>query len=311
MMKEEAKVLGVTVEAAYTVGEYDIVLLSATQSQGLEIWLRESGYRIPAHASKALAPYIRQSMKFFVARVNVKEQRKTGYQELRPIQIAFESPKFMLPIRLGMANADGPQDLIVYAMTRNGRVESSNYQTVKIPSNAEVPEFVQQKFGDFYKSLFTKDWREHDQRAIATEYVWNMGFCDPCSADPLTPDELRELGVFWLGDPNTASRGGGVPVTLTRLHLRYDADHFPEDLVFQQTGDQQNFQGRYIIRHPWRGSSSCSAASSYREQLSARHRQQAQTLASLTGWDMDRIHRQMGGDAPTDGETAWWKKLWH
>jgi len=311
MMKEEAKVLGVTVEAAYTVGEYDIVLLSATQSQGLEIWLRESGYRIPPHASKALAPYIRQNMKFFVARVNVKEQRKTGYQELRPIQIAFESPKFMLPIRLGMANADGPQDLIVYAMTRSGRVESSNYQTVKIPSNAEVPEFVQQKFGDFYKSLFTKDWREHDQRAIATEYVWNMGFCDPCSADPLTPDELRELGAFWVGDPNTAFRGGGVPVTLTRLHLRYDADHFPEDLVFQQTGDQQNFQGRYIIRHPWRGSSSCSAASSYREQLPARHRQQAQTVASLTGWDMDRIHRQMGSDAPTDGETAWWKKIWH
>ncbi|TMJ80333.1 MAG: DUF2330 domain-containing protein, partial [Alphaproteobacteria bacterium] len=259
---------------------------------------------------------IRQNMKFFVARVNIKEQRKTGFQELRPIQIAFESPKFMLPIRLGMANADGPQDLIVYAMTRSGRVESSNYQTVKVPSDVEVPEFVQQEFGHFYKSLFAKSWREHDHRAIATEYVWNMGFCDPCAANPLTADELRELGVFWLANqagpagPAGPFRGGGVPVTLTRLHLRYDAQHFPEDLVFQQTGDQQNFQGRYIIRHPWRGTSSCTAASAYREQLPVRHRQEAETLASLTGWDMARIHKRMGDDAPKPADPTWWKKLW-
>ena len=120
--RAEAKALGVTIEAAYTVGEYDIVLLSATESQGLETFLRASGYRIPKSASAALAPYVRQQMKFFVARVNLKEQRKTGFQQLRPIQIAFESPKFMLPIRLGMANADGPQDLIIYAITRHGRV---------------------------------------------------------------------------------------------------------------------------------------------------------------------------------------------
>src|SRR5438270_683076 len=86
-----AKALGVTVEAAYTVGEYDIVLLSANQSEGLEIWLRESGYRMPPRAAAALAPYIRQQLKFFVAKVNLKEQRKSGYQELRPIQIAFDS----------------------------------------------------------------------------------------------------------------------------------------------------------------------------------------------------------------------------
>jgi len=306
------RALGVTVEAAYTIGEYDILLLSATQSQGLETWLRESGYRIPPRASAALAPYVRQNMKFFVARVNLKEQRKAGYQELRPIQIAFESPKFMLPIRLGMANADGPQDLIVYAITRNGRVESSNYQTVKIPSNVEVPEFVQKEFGDFYKSLFTKDWRAHDHRAIATEYVWNMGFCDPCAADPLTLAELRQLGVFWIEDQDNALRGGGLPVMLTRLHLRYDSEHFPEDLVFQQTGDQQNFQGRYIIRHPWRGSATCAAAGRYQEQVLARHRQEAETLASLTGWDTDRIRQKMGTDAPgkTETDPPWWKKLW-
>jgi hypothetical protein len=307
--KEMAKALGVTVEAEYTVGEYDIVLLSANQSDGLEAWLRESGYKIPAHASRALAPYIRQQMKFFVAKVNIKEQRKSGYQALRPLQIAFESPRFMLPIRLGMANADGPQDMIVYAITRNGRVESSNYQTVKMPSDVELPEFVQHQFGNFYKSAFAKAWNDHGRHAILTEYVWNMGFCDPCAAPPLEEDELKQLGVFWL-EGSYQRRGMPMPLTLTRLHVRYDAEHFPEDLAFQETGDQGTFQGRYILRHPFRGEMSCDAAGNYRQEVQRRRREEAKTLAALTGWDMARIHAGMGPDAPADQPDPWWKKLW-
>ena len=55
-------------------------------------------------------------MRFFVAKVNLKEQAKLGFSYLRPLQMAFESPKFMLPIRLGTVNADGPQELFVYAL---------------------------------------------------------------------------------------------------------------------------------------------------------------------------------------------------
>ena len=40
-----AKSLGVTIEARYTVGEYDILILSATESRGLETWLRSQ--RLP------------------------------------------------------------------------------------------------------------------------------------------------------------------------------------------------------------------------------------------------------------------------
>src|SRR5262249_24404242 len=48
--------LGVTVEAEYAVGEYDIVILSAKESDGLETWLKQNNYNIPAGASEALAP---------------------------------------------------------------------------------------------------------------------------------------------------------------------------------------------------------------------------------------------------------------
>src|SRR5262249_55938077 len=52
--KAEADALGVKIEAQYTVGEYDIVILSAEQSSGLEKWLRQNGYRIPAGAARVL-----------------------------------------------------------------------------------------------------------------------------------------------------------------------------------------------------------------------------------------------------------------
>src|SRR5215813_9892879 len=50
-MAARAKSLGVTIEAQYTVGEYDIMILSAKESAGLETWLRDSGYRMPTGAS--------------------------------------------------------------------------------------------------------------------------------------------------------------------------------------------------------------------------------------------------------------------
>src|SRR4030095_14020342 len=52
--------LGVTVEARYTVGEYDIVILSAAESSGLETWLTQNGYRIPTGAARVLGSYIKQ-----------------------------------------------------------------------------------------------------------------------------------------------------------------------------------------------------------------------------------------------------------
>jgi hypothetical protein len=309
--KEEArrdKALGVTVEAAYTVGEYDIVMLSAKQSDGLETWLVENGYRIPKGASAALKPYVRQNMKFFVAKVNLKEQAKTGVAYLRPLQFAFESEKFMLPVRLGMLNAKGPQDLVLYVLTPQGRVETTNYRTVKLPANMDLPTFVRGEFPQTYKALFDTHAAREDYRAIFTEYFWDMGWCDPCAADPLTPDELRQAGVFWLG-PQANVRGGGQPVMLTRLHLRYTRESLPEDLVFQETADRQNFQARYVLRHPWTGDpASCSAAPAYFEEVARRQEREAATLASLTGWDVNAIRAKMAL-APQPAN-RWWDVLW-
>jgi hypothetical protein len=302
--------LGVKIEASYTIGEYDILILSADQSTGLETWLRTNGYRIPAGASDVLGSYIKQNMKFFVAKVNLKEQAKLGFTYLRPIQVAYESPKFMLPIRLGMVNADGPQELFVYALTKKGRVETTNYRTVKLPTGMDLPVYVKDEFPSFYRAMFDEQVKRERMETVFTEYAWDMGWCDPCAAQPLSPEELRHLGVFWLTDwpgpiPMRIPQPGGTNVFVTRLHFRYDARHFPEDLVFQETGDRTNFQGRYVLRHEWTGTTSCEAAASYRRELPDRHEREAQALATLTGWNIDDIRGKMKL-APT----KWWQRIW-
>jgi hypothetical protein len=322
-LKQSADSLGVKIEAQYTIGEYDILILSAQQSGGLETWLKENGYRIPSGASSVLGSYIRQNMKFFVARVNLQEQSRLGFSMLRPIQVAYESPKFMLPIRLGMVNADGPQELFVYALTRKGRVETTNYRTVKLPTGMEIPIYVKNRFPEFYKAMFSQQVAKEQMSTVFTEYAWDMGWCDPCAADPLSSDELRNLGVFWFADsPQPIPAGQGRPpiirprpqdVFVTRLHVRYDAAHFPEDLVFQETADRSNFQGRYVLRHEWKGEAgSCEAARRYVSALPERRERDAQTLASLTGWNIGEIRRSMGSDnaAPETVPVKWWQRIW-
>jgi hypothetical protein len=322
---DNAKALGVTIEATYTVGEYDIEILSATQSQGLETYLQQSGYKIPLGAHRALQPYIRQNLKFFVAKVNLKERARTGLSYLRPIQFAFESPRFMLPIRLGMINAQGPQDLIVYVLTQNGRVETTNYRTVKLPTGMDLPAYVRDDFGGFYEAMFDQQVRRNDRAAVFSEYVWNLGtFCDPCSAPPLSADELRQLGVFWINPE--ATQGGSYPsvarglyegqgpgqVIFTRLHVRYSAATFPEDLMFQETQDSEDFQLRYVLRHSWDGSpDGCPAARSYFDLLRQRRQTEAVALADLTGWKLDEIYRKQGIDPSAMMQpTYWWENLW-
>jgi hypothetical protein len=295
--KDMPKSLGVRIEAQYTVGEYDILILSAAQSDGLETWLRENGYSIPAGASSVLASYIRQNMKFFVAKVNLKEQAKLGFNYLRPIQVAYEHAKFMLPIRLGTVNANGAQELFVYTLTRKGRVETTNYRTVKLPTDIDVPLYVRDDFSPFYKALFSEQVRKENMSTVFVEYGWDMNWCDPCASNPLSPEELRQLGVFWKD----------VSPFVTRLHVRYDREHFPEDLVFQQTGDRSNFQARYVLHHPWTGSAQCEAADRYRMELRERQEQEARNLVTLTGWSVSDIRKRMN---LASAERKWWETIW-
>jgi hypothetical protein len=308
--RDEADALGVTIESRFNVGEYEILVLSAKESNGLATWLKQNGYRIPQGADRLLQPYIRQQMKFFVAKVNIAEFNKSGYQNLRPLMIAYESSKFILPIRLGMINSTSEQDLIVYVLSPKGQTEITNYRTVKVPTGDRIPLFVKNEFSDFYKSMFQTSYTREGKNIAFLEYAWDMGSCDPCSAEPLTPEELKKAGVFWL-KPDEGSNA-----FISRIHVRYTRNKFPEDLMFQETSNREQFQGRYVLQHPYQGQVTCRAGREYKRSLPKKFEEEARTLAKLTGWNIQDIRKKMNVLAinypanPDPSPIPFWRNIW-
>jgi len=287
--------LGVTIEAEFKVAEYDIVILSAKDSGGLDTWLRQNRYNIPKGAEKVLRPYVEQNTKFFVAKVDAKKVKfENGSAVLSPLRFHYDAPTFTLPVRLGLLNSSGKQDLIVHLLGKQQRYEVANYKNASIPTNIRVDDSVRNGFGAFYDALFERTI-EKNPGAVVTEYSWDATSCDPCPEPPLRQDELMTLGADVIV-PTEADPYSDIPgvvpqrrspprwrpsgFVLTRLHYRYGKDGLDEDLVFRAAGpiiggrgmpDQSgelgerkaqassynNFQGRYVILHPWEGELSC------------------------------------------------------
>ncbi len=280
--------LGVTVEAQFTVGEYEIVILSAEDSGGLDTWLRREKYNIPPGAEPYLRPYVAAGSKFFVAKVDPTKVTFDEHHQaaLSPLRFHYDTEQFTLPIRLGLLNAKDAQDLIVHILAKSQRYEAANYANVAIPTNLDVQESAKGDFASVYNALFDDTLREHP-RAVVTEYAWDAGTCDPCPGPALSMQDLATLGADVTQQPAQPTpqgagrgrffrRGGWV---LTRLHARYTKEALGEDLVFraappivggramrafgatlEQTPSPSsfnNFQARYAIRHPWTGPIQC------------------------------------------------------
>ncbi|HEY7375823.1 MAG TPA: DUF2330 domain-containing protein [Polyangia bacterium] len=264
--KAKARDLGVKVEAQFVAGEYEVVVLSATDSAGLETWLRQERYNIPQGAAAALAPYIRDRSKFFVAKVDISKVARDaqGVVQLSPLRFHYDANELRLPVRLGLLNASGPQDLIVYVIHPDSRFEVANYANTFIPTHLEVADGVRQSFPSFFAELFDATVERMGRRVVVTEYSWQTTGCDPCPTPPLSLDDLATLGLDVLEGigaappapalsiPGTTKpsviaherqraqlppprfRGKRPSWVLTRLHARYSKETLSEDLIFRE-----------------------------------------------------------------------------
>ncbi len=280
--------LGVKVEARFEVDEYEIVVLSAKYSLGLETWLKENKYQIPEGAAALLQPYVQSGSKFFVARVDSKKAKfekvkdASGKEKsqllLSPLRFHYDSETFSLPVRLGLVNSGGTQDLIVHVVAK-GRYELANGKNVFVPTNVDVSPRARAQFGGFYKELLSRTFKLNPGAAV-TEFAWQGALpppqrmvsggiygvtCDPCPPPHLIDDPLaRYLGVDLLPNIKTDEEVAAFTqaATLTRLHLRYTKDSAPDDLVFKlgravhggipdvkgaMTAESNRFQGRYLM----------------------------------------------------------------
>ena len=77
-----------------------------------------------------------------------------GVVQLSPLRFNFDANELRLPVRLGLLNAAGKQDLIVYVIHPTSRFEVANYANTFIPTNLEVADGVRNNFPAFYAELF-------------------------------------------------------------------------------------------------------------------------------------------------------------
>lgn len=273
--------LGVKVEAKFDVEEYEVVILSAENSLGLEIWLKEEKYKIPDGAAALLKPYVQAGSKFFVAKVNPKKVKHRGAQGelvLSPLRFHYDSEAFSLPVRLGLVNSAGTQDLIVHVIAKS-RYELANAKNVLVPTNFDVRTRTQPQWGGFYAELLARTFKKHPGAAV-TEFAWEGALppptelqgggiygvtCDPCPPPhPVDNPLAKYLGVNQLpkvkSDESIAAFARAA--TVTRLHLRWTKENPPDDLVFKAVepisggvpevktpgpAKHNRFQGRYVM----------------------------------------------------------------
>ena len=279
---DDVRVQPVRVEARFSEAEYDITILGADDSFALERWLRAHDYELPPGAGAVLRPYVQQGMKFFVAKVDASRLRRgVGPQMLSPLRFHFDSETFRLPVRLGLLNSDGLQDLVVHVLAPDTRYEAANYPNAVAPTNLPLHPAAAPHFERVYDAFFDK-LRAHRPGTVVTEYAGPVSGLRPprpclgCDRPGLSERDLDLLGADVL--PSRVAGGLARRMVLTRLHYRYGRSALPDDLVFRPApairGGHENaaapelatrarrargnrFGVRFIAKHRWRAPTTC------------------------------------------------------
>ncbi len=223
---------------------YDIKIFSPADTGMIERSLVERHVVLSPASRTTLAGYQKQRMNFVLV------GRVANRLPVRPsspppaLRIVYKSKNFMLPIRLN--GNDRPQEWLIFALTRHGRVEAANYLTVKIQGDLELSPLTLHDFAKFHQSLFDRASHHGRSRAIVLEFAGSLSDCPHYFSQPLTAGTLGYLSA--AGQPS--GNGAEPDIFVTRLHIRYERRYFPEDLLFNETRDRAPFVARYPVRQP-------------------------------------------------------------
>ncbi len=313
----------VRVQSQFQAGEYDISMVEASDASGLEAWLRAQHLAVTERASAALRPYVEAGMQFFVARVNVARlaalspEHAAGLQQgrvmLSALRFHVDSERFVLPMRLGLANSAGEQDLTVHILSPEGRYAAANYRNRFAPTNQPLTLGLGVDLSRTYERLFARLSRT-SPRTVFTEYA---GAITPRRADPsclgceragVSPAVLDALGagelpghMRWTSEPGQARYAHFV---LTRLHYRYAPSGLPQDLELELAppvaggyddatqaralsvparASLNDFGVRFISKQRWADRVSCDAPRRHQWGTSPRGSEPAPPPRSLAG----------------------------
>lgn len=240
----------VDVVASFDVAGYNLVVLSAEQSDGLWTWLDQNGYAVPEGGEDVLQEYIDAGAYFLAVKIDLTEV-ETVQGWLPPLQFRYSADVFGLPIRIGTISAEGEQEVVINVIADEelGQAGISNYPEYELDHDCMVD--WGDDFGAWYEARIDgafaqgAGWlREHSWPVFKRVETMGTYHCDPCTMT------ITETGDF-EAEQLAALGAGGDELHLSRLRVRYRPEEATEDLVFYFDGIRdQKGQSRFIAhRH--------------------------------------------------------------
>ena len=166
----------------------------------------------------------------------------------------------------------------------------------------DIPAFVKGDFANFYTRDVRRagEAREHVARcSSSTRGTWAGAIrarpircrTTSCGSSACSGSTAAAAASgSRVARPDGAGRpmprpGGGSDVFVTRLHVRYDGTTSPRISCSRRPATAPTSRAATSCGTPGPVSATCERDEAYQRELAQRHESEAQTLASLTGWE--------------------------
>lgn len=202
--KKVAKEMLLDIEAKQKEGEYKETFVGSADE--VKSWLKKKDYALPDGADASFAAYEKAGYKFVALDVDVNRMELVGSDRasLSPVRFWTKEPVKTLPTRFGLPSAAPTQELQLFTMVPEKRMQVTNYKTKAIPTNLRVElEYAEpggrtvnlkERIGELYAALHDR-FLEKNPGTFLLEYAFPTATCGkPCPTEPLLPHELLSLG---------------------------------------------------------------------------------------------------------------------
>lgn len=215
------------------VDEYEIAVLSATESADLQQWLTDNGYGFPADHEAELEYYVNKTWFFIAARLSPEDEREgdeqppnagqpgfgSGEEEMRPLRLTFDTAEPVYPMRISAVSSTTEVEVLIYAIGRN-RLEGANYNTAEIRLAGT---WDGTDFPAYYAEQFRQSLRRAGQGSLIVEYSGQL-------PDHIGSQHSNTLGLA-AGDHH-----------ITRMRTFLHSQDMQEDVVLTQAPEDTDFQ---------------------------------------------------------------------
>ncbi len=206
---------------AFTVGEYDITVLGASDSADLATWLRGNGYSVPTGSDTVFDDYVARGYYFTAVRfsnaaqlpINSGDSADTSYEQAHthPLMLRFPGTMVTFPLLISSLSTKRRVEVLLYT------IAAQRFTLVNRPvADMVVRErFTGDDFTAWYDARFDEALAEVGEPGFLVEFAAPVDGLDLAELLGRTPDYATAASERWF---------------ITRFRSRLAPEQMTEDL---------------------------------------------------------------------------------